>query len=153
MLERVQQAFASCPRPDHFTDYRHCAECAEHDEVLRSRDVDTLRHEDVGNHGWDPICYISPEGFAYYFPALARLALAQPAEPYDWYGWQLLFHLGCDQERIQVCTREQRGSVVGLLHHILETRAQLVDDYVCADALLSAIEDWSNESGIALPAS
>ena len=84
VLETIQQAFASSPRPRHFTNYTHCSECAEHDEVLRSRDVQTLRIEDVGNPGWDPICFISPEGFAYYVPALARLALAQPVEPHGW---------------------------------------------------------------------
>src|SRR5260370_33319542 len=91
-LEAIQQAFATCPRPRHFTNYTHCPECAEHDEVLRSRDLQTLCIEDVGNPGWDPICFISPEGFAYYVPALMRLALSQPGEPYGWDGQQFLFH-------------------------------------------------------------
>jgi len=40
---------------------------------------DTLRIEDVGNPAWDPnLLYHTSEGFAYYFPALARLALAEP---------------------------------------------------------------------------
>jgi hypothetical protein len=84
VLRRIQLAFASRVRPDHFTNYMHCSECAEHDEVLRSRNSDTLRIEDVGNSGCDPICYISPEGFAYYLPALARLALKKRAEPHGW---------------------------------------------------------------------
>src|SRR5690242_13994900 len=93
ILEVVRQAFAVCPRPEHFTDFTHCEECREHDDLLRSRDVDSLRGEDVGNPGWDPLCFTSAEGFAYFFPALARLALDSAGPDRDWYGPQLLFHL------------------------------------------------------------
>jgi hypothetical protein len=99
ILQIIKQAFAECRRPEHFTDYTHCEECAEHDEVLRSRDVDTLRIEDVGNPGWDPICFTTWEGFAYYFPALARLAFAEPEYADGWYGTVLLFHLVGDGRR------------------------------------------------------
>ena len=116
-----------------------CEECAGHDEVLRSRDIETLSIEDVGNPGWDSICFSSPEGFGYYFPALSRLALARP------FGPQLLFHLcnhGRLNERILGCTPEQRRSIVDLLHHILEARADFADSSLCAGELLDAIEYW-----------
>src|SRR5262245_43226978 len=93
ILTAIDAAFGAWPRPQHFTDYRHCCECAEHDELLRSRDRSTLLQADVGNAGWDPICFCSAEGIAYYFPALARFALAEPVPELDWYGWQLIFHL------------------------------------------------------------
>jgi hypothetical protein len=51
VIEEVQAAFAKYERPAHFTDYTHCPECAEHDELLLSRDNDTLRIEHVGNPG------------------------------------------------------------------------------------------------------
>jgi hypothetical protein len=85
---------------------------------------------------------------------LARLALAQAPKSHDWYGPQLLFHLNSgvrSDECMADCTLEQRLSIVGLLHHILETRAQLVDDWSCADDLLNAIEYWSHGSGAATP--
>ena len=149
ILQIVQQAFAGCRRPEHFTNHTHCEECAEHDEVLRSRDVGSLRLEDVGNAGWDPICFISPEGFAYYLPALARLALAQPVEPQGWYGVQLIFHLRGDgrrNQRMLGCTPEQRRAVVAFLRHFIETRASLADGCLCTDDLLQAIEIWSDEA-------
>jgi hypothetical protein len=149
ILQTVQQAFAKCRCPEHFTNHTHCEECAEHDEVLRSRDIHTLRVEDVGNPGWDPFCFTSPEGFAYYLPALARLTLAEQVESHDWYGVQLLFNLcndGRRNERILACTPEQRRSVVALLRHIAETRAELADSYCCSDDLLLALEYWSDES-------
>lgn len=148
ILQSVQQAFAGCRRPEHFTDYMHCEECAEHDEVLRSRDVGTLRIEDVGNPGWDPISFTSPEGFAYYLPALARLTLAEPVEPHGWYGVQLLFHLrhdGRQNRRLLACTSEQRRAIVDFLQHLVGTRAALADSYCSTDDLFQALEIWSDE--------
>lgn len=145
LLETIRQAFSTCPRPLHFTNHTHCCECAEHDQLLLSRDPDTLSIEDAGNAGWDPICFVSPEGFAYYLPALARLALSDPQQ-HDWYGVQLLFHLcydGARNARIEACTTEQRRLVVTLLEHIVETRTQLVETYDCFDQLAGVIEYWS----------
>lgn len=42
LLARIDAAFADVGKPGHFTDYRHCCECAEHDETLRSHDRDSL---------------------------------------------------------------------------------------------------------------
>ena len=152
ILQRVQQAFAVCRRPEHFTDFTHCEECAEYDEVLRSRDIYTLRIEDVGNPGWDPICFVSAEGFAYFLPALARLALGEPDYVRGWYGGQLLFHLCSDgrrNERLLACTPEQRRAVVEFLQHLAETRASLVDSELRTDDLFQAVDIWSDETPVA----
>jgi hypothetical protein len=146
ILDEIAREFAACPRPEHFTDYTHCCECYEHDEVLRSRDRDTLGAEDVGNPGWDPICFVTPEGFAYYLPALARLALSEPDPARDSYVSQLAFHLlydGANNARWQHCTAGQRAAVAALLAHLIETRAALADEAYCADMLLEAFEVWS----------
>jgi hypothetical protein len=113
---------------------------------LRSRDLDTLRIEDVGNAAFDPICFISPEGFAYYMPALARLTLEPPAEPHGWYGEELLFHLRYDEarnRRVLACTPEQRQAITGFLRHLVETRTELLDSYGCTDEMFQALEIWS----------
>jgi hypothetical protein len=152
ILQIVQQAFARCHRPEHFTNYTHCEECAEHDELLRSRDIHTLRIEDVGNPGWDPICFISPAGFAYYLPALACLALAEPDYAHGWYGGQFLWHLCYDGRQNKgrlTCSPEQRRAVVELLRHIAETRASLIESELCTDDLSQAIEIWSDETDVA----
>jgi hypothetical protein len=146
VLEEMRRVFRKRGRPEHFTNYRHCDECAEHDDVLRARDVTSLQMEDVGNPGWDPICFISPEGFAYYLPALVRLALAEPTKERGWYVPQLLFHLcsdGRQNQRILECTVEERRAVVRFLKHVVETRAELADSYSCAEELCRAIEYWS----------
>lgn len=146
ILQAVREAFAGCPRSEHFTNYKHCVECAEHDELLRARDIDTLRIEDVGNVCSDPICFITVEGFLYYLPALARLALDQPVDDNDWYASSLLFHLcgdGPNNRKVQACTPEQRRVIWDFLNHLVETRSALADHSYSADHLLEALEIWS----------
>lgn len=145
ILALIDAEFSAVPRPEHFTDFTHCCECAEHDEALRSRDCASLRIEDVGNPGWDPLCFCSAEGIAYFFPALARLALAEPAGAYGWYGEQLLFHLydSFRENRFyQYCTPSQRTAVAGFLAHVIATRAALIDDHAVADEFLRCHELW-----------
>ena len=144
----VDDAFGLCPRPEHFTNYRHCEECAEHDELLRSRDRETLQVCDVGNPGWDPLCFTSVEGFAYYFPALARILLEDPEDDRDWLAPNLLFHLtyapkGEPNRLIEGFNPAQRRAVRYLLDHLLETRAAQVERWGCAEDLLMAIDLWS----------
>ena len=151
ILERVEQAFAGCRRPEHFTNSKHCEECAEADELFRSRDIRTLGISDVGLPS-GPLCFISPQGFAHFFPALARLALAEPDDFYGWYGCQLLSQLCFDgrrNERFLAFTPEQRHAVVEFLHHLAETRSSLADSEVCTDDLFQAIEIWSDEIPVA----
>lgn len=86
ILQLIARVFSDCRRPEHFTDYRHCPECLDHDNLLRSHDLVSIRLEDVGNACWDPMCFVEPEGFSYYFPALARLTLSPPDDFYGWYA-------------------------------------------------------------------
>ena len=145
VLSVLAVAFAGCERPEHFTNFQHCCECAEHDELLRSRDLDTLRIEDVGNPGWDPLCFTSADGLLYYLPALGRLALTETTDTVDWYGPQLHFHLTYDgtKNRIFVAASlEQRRAVVQLLRHILDSRGELCERCSCRDDLVAAAELW-----------
>jgi len=151
ILERVQQAFAGCRRPEHFTNFKHCEECAEADELFRSRDIHTLSISDVGVPS-GAMSFLSPEGFAYFFPALARITLAEPDDFYGWYGSELFYYLRSDgrrNDRFLAFTPEQRRVVVELLHHITETRAHLADSELCTDELFQAIEIWSDEIPVA----
>lgn len=147
-LAKVEQAFGRCRRPRHFADHTHCEECAEHDALLRERDVSSLKLADVGNPGWDPICFISDEGFLYYLPALARLALQPSTEPYGRYGAQFAWHLRSDgrgNDRWRACTSAQRQAVGFFLRHLIETRADLADEVAASDDLLAALAYWTDE--------
>src|SRR5262245_66457527 len=81
------------PKPEHFTNYRHCCECAEHDATLLAQDVNSISLEQLGTPGWDALCFASPEGFLYYVPALIRITLDTMTKPQERYLDQLLFHL------------------------------------------------------------
>jgi hypothetical protein len=149
ILALIDDAFRDCPAPEHFTNYTHCDECFEHDELLRARDCDTLSMDDVGNAVWDPIAFCSPEGFAYYFPALARMTLAVSDPDGPWYGDQLLVHLERDgkrNDRWQHCTPEQRRAVAALLEHIFETQGDLLSAGVFTEhQFFRTLEVWRDE--------
>jgi hypothetical protein len=120
IIDLVRKAFETGPRPAHFTNYMHCCECAEHDDVLCSRDITSLRVEDVNNAAWDPICFLTTEGFRYYLPALVRLALESSTSQDSWYLPQLLFHLIGDDphnHRVAGCTASQQGAMAAFLWH------------------------------------
>jgi len=149
VLSDLNAAFAACGRPEHFTDYRHCCECPEHDDTLRARDRESLRLEDVGNPGWDPLCFTSAEGLLYYLPALGRLALEEPTRDLDWYAVQLHFHLtysGSENRILRAASPGQRLAVVRLLEHIVVTRAALCDTWSCRADLLAAAELWQDST-------
>jgi len=110
--ESMRQAFAGCPRPSHFTNHRHCSECAEHDATLLARTPDTLTRDDVGTFCWSPIPFTTPEGFAYFLPGQARLVLDDADPAADWFGPQFLSTLlvsGPVNERYQHCSPTQRA--------------------------------------------
>ena len=147
LLALVRGAFASVERPEHFTNHTHCCECAEHDDTLRARDIDTLTFDDLGNGAWDPMAFASPQAFAYFLPALARLALSEPHPTWGWLGPQLGWYLELDGRRNRRWAHfsaEQRDAVRALLEHIFDTRLELIRDYGCEHQLLRTIDVWAD---------
>ena len=138
----------STPKPEHFTDYRHCCECAEHDETLLACDVDSIGLEQLGNPGWDPICFCSPEGMIYYIPALVRLTLDTISNPQQSYLDQMLFHLIKDGPRnrlVSACNEEQRRFIAQFLEYLISEHAEQISSQVFAvDDVLRAHEIWSD---------
>lgn len=143
----VDQAFGSLPKPEHFTNFAHCEECAEHDELLRSRTRETLTFQDVGNPGWEPLCFSSPEGIAFYMPSLARLVFTEPPHGYQWYGCQLLFHLysgGLDNRLYTYCNAEQREAIAVLIGAMIQSNCVDIESSSSEDEFLRAHEIWSH---------
>ncbi len=64
-IDRAKELFKAS-KPEHFTNFNHCEECEEHDQTLLVADIDTIDLGDLGNPGWDPICFAFPEGKKYY---------------------------------------------------------------------------------------
>lgn len=111
LLASVRTAFEGTPRPEHFTNFMHCDECREHDETLRRHTPDTITLDEIGNPGWDPICFALPEAFQYYLPGLIRLAHEARHE----YIGQLLFHLTYDRDRVERFSTQQRLAILAWL--------------------------------------
>ena len=146
ILELIERAFAGMPRPERFTDHPGCCECEEHDALLQSRDRETLSIADVGSQAWNPITMATPAAFAYYLPALARLALEPLPADFDWYGYIILFELRWDgprNKRWAACTSSQRAAVAAFLEHLFDTRADAIRMYDCEKELLEALAVWS----------
>jgi hypothetical protein len=129
VLHRIDRAFEIVPRPDHFTDSTHCSECAEHDELLLNKTAKTITRGDLGNQGWDPINFASDQGWAYYFPALARFAVTPTIwRACDPYVVLLASHLswhGPDNSRLKYCTPEQRSAVAALVDWIARNEEEI----------------------------
>ena len=138
------KALFKVPKPEHFTDYRHCCECAEHDETLLSADIETIGLKELGNPGWDPMCFASPEGKKYYFPALIRLSLETIES--EFYLDQFLFHLewdGPDNDFYLSCSKEQRAFIADFLAYLIDAYAETIENNFSADSALKCYEIWS----------
>ena len=143
ILTVIDATFGSYQRPEHFTDFTHCSECAEHDALLRSRSRGELRTADVSNPGWNPICFVSNEAFAYLVPDLVRLAL-QPTKS-DWSFPNLLFHLTNEDERnryLTLFTARERSALLAFLRHVAATRGPALETFLPTGAIAPAIDLW-----------
>jgi hypothetical protein len=150
-MDWVQQAklVFNVPKPEHFADYRHCCECAEHDQVLLTCDVDSIGLEQLGNPGWDPLCFSSAEGLIHYLPALIRITLDTIEKPRETYVDQLLFHLikdGAGNSLVSACSKEQRDFIAAFLKYLLANHAAHINKGAFTrDDTVRALEIWSTE--------
>ncbi len=142
-IDRAKELFKAS-KPEHFTNFNHCEECEEHDQTLLVADIDTIDLGDLGNPGWDPICFAFPEGKKYYLPAFIRLSLGTMMD--EFYLDQFLFHLegdGPNNEFYMSCTKEQRNFVASFIEYVIEEYAEEVETNLCADRALRSYEIWS----------
>jgi hypothetical protein len=147
-MEWIQQAkqLFKVPKPAHFTNHQHCCECAEHDATLVTADVDSIGVQQLGNPGWDPLCFAAVEGLLYYLPALIRLTLETMDTSQERYLDQLLFHLmrdGKDHELVRACSPAQRAFITEFLAHLMEQYSVEIDQCSYAGDMLKAYEIWS----------
>ncbi len=144
ILADINAAFVATARPQRFTPLVADFEDEDHEALLQSRDRQTLTREDVPP-GWDPMHSCTAEAIAYYFPCLASFALLSPRDPWDWYGQQLIFHLGHKAESnrfLNFCTPAQRRTVLSLLQHIATSRQSLIAENSVGDDLFECIRAW-----------
>lgn len=134
----VHQAFQGSPRPKHFTNYKHCEECEEHDDLFRSRDIDTLEIDDINNGCWDPVCFLTPQGWLYYFPAFVRLTLENLEDSY--FGQFLFFLTRATSDSFSLFNQEQKTAVLKFLRHVRDNHEDLYEGE--ESELNSAVFAW-----------
>ena len=120
-LEEIKKMFAAESRPEAYTDYNHCEECADHNETLKNYDRYALPLEELNNPGWDPICFVTPEAFRYLFPRLCELAYGEGNE---YYLGQFLFHL---ENNVDLLTKAEKEKVYELLVDIYSKNSDEID--------------------------
>lgn len=144
LTQQVEAAFAEVPRPARFTDRDHCCECAEHDDTLAAFERDTIGLAQLGNPGWDPLCFVLPEAFLYYFPAMARLVLDPEGD--DGYLEQFLFHMTYEGEESRFFrhfSKPQRQAALALLRHLRADKAERIEEWNLETDLDTALALWT----------
>ena len=152
IVDEATEVFGKVARPEHFTDFTHCSECAEHDGTLSAHTPDTITREALGHAGWDPITFATDSGFRYFLPALIRMALTGTGD--DYYIDQFLSQVirdGPRNTRWCACTVEERTVLRKALNWLLEERAEDIDNNLDADQLMQAIDIWSDDGKAELP--
>lgn len=109
VLAAIDQAFGSIPRPEIMTrNPHHCDECEEHERVMKGVTPLNITLKEIGNPGWDPVCYVTDEAYRYFMPGFVRLIFS------DDYLDQFIFHI---ESRLapELFTHEQRHAVIQLI--------------------------------------
>lgn len=143
-VNKAKHVFKS-EKPEHFTDYLHCEECADHDETLLQFEIDTLGLEELGNPGWDPICFCSPEAKLYLTPALIRLSLETISDHF--YFGQFLFHLeyqGKQSAYYVFCSPLQRAFISRFIEFMILTYPFEIEYNSYVDEAFSVYQIWSD---------
>ncbi len=133
-------------KPQHFTNYKHCEECQEHDETLINSSIDTISLEELGNPAWEPICFCHNEGKKYYIPAFIRLSLASIDD--EFYLGQFLFHLESNGKRNDLflaCNSQQRQFIAKFIAYMIDNFAEQIEKNHYTDRILTVYDIWSDE--------
>jgi hypothetical protein len=145
LIDNLYLAFNCYARPEHFTDYKHCDECLEHDQTMNSADLKTLNGSHVGTAGWSPFSFLTTEGFGYYMPRLLELSVRREKNKHGESVLSiLLFHLAPskDYDRFSGYSDVQRKVVLEALKLMLERhQSEIVEEFIQED-LESAIKYW-----------
>lgn len=132
------------PKPKHFTNFNHCEECAEHNQILLDNNIDTIGLDELGKPGWDPMCFSSEQGKKYYMPALIRLSLDTISN--EFYLGKLLSHLENDEsgkKLIENCNFEQQEFIASFIKYLIDNHAQEIENNCCLKKAIRIHKAWS----------
>ncbi|MBB3167296.1 DUF6714 family protein [Simiduia aestuariiviva] len=146
IVKDLYYVFSCYPRPLNFTDYKHCPECEDHNETMKSATLATLESKHLGCVGYSPWCFLTEEGFAHYIPRILELAITGKGNAHgELFLDDILYVLAPkpEHDRFQRYTKHQCMAVFqALLYANKNFREQLVECF-SHDDMDSALEYWS----------
>jgi hypothetical protein len=91
----IDNAFGKAQKPEHSNLYyaRYDDpndEFKQHDELLNSKNRDSLIREDLGSIGWNPVDSMTADGWRYWLPSLARISVEPENTGREPFLWDLL---------------------------------------------------------------
>lgn len=147
IINDAYRAFSNFSRPEHFTNYAHCEECAEHDETMRSCSLSDIGSNQVGNPGWSPIPFLTEQAYGYVMPRLLELALNNSFNnDNDPFVFQYLLALTPSPEHrtLDYFTPEQATVILNSLYYIRDHMATVIENECCESNLVEAITLWQS---------
>jgi len=145
ILNNLYETFSEHKRPSHFTDYQHCPECNDHDQMMLSATLETLDSEHLGNAGWSPFSFLTVDGFSHYMPRIMELAITGKGNVHgEFFLTDFLFHLNPseDYDRFTSYSYEQCKSILDALLYTQEKYKSEIEDEFSVEDMESAISYW-----------
>ena len=149
IISNLYSTFALRIRPDHFTKFDHCPECAEHDESLRSLGLNEIGPIQVGHSGYGPISFLTAEALAYCMPRFLEMVLMdENNDQGDDFIGDFIWHLAPteDFDRFSGYTNKERTAVLDTLDYIYESMHGVVKRNSVERELEDAILYWSKDT-------
>jgi hypothetical protein len=135
-LALVDRAFGDAPRPQHFTEFSHCEECADHDRTFLQHTRESISRHALGHPGWNPISFVTSEGYRYYVPALARIALNRK----DSSEYLEQFVGDLRDELFTTFNAEQAAALSAFLVYLRESRESDIRSNPCPHEILEQLD-------------
>jgi len=142
----VYSGFANIARPQHFTDYAHCEECAEYDRQLQSVEGRALSASDIGTVAWGPIPFLTPQAMAYYLPRLIELALNgarnKENDPFVCQFLNQVARYGKGAKQFSCLSAEHKLLMLRSLEYISAAYLPEIEAQFYGDMLQEALHGW-----------
>jgi hypothetical protein len=144
--KELYDLFSAFSKPAHSTNFEHCPECAEYDELLMSVAREDLTIEQIGTVCWGPVAFLTPDAMAYYLPRLMELALAGvPNKDREPFFVQFLNQIGLhDPTEPQFSRLElhHKALVFRCIDQLGSKYRKEIEEECCEDWLIDALAKW-----------
>ena len=145
IINNAYKEFSFFERPMHFTDYKHCEECEDHDETMRSCNLRDIGAKEVGNPGWSPLPLLTEHALGYVMPRLIEMALnLEKNADGDIFIFDFLLCLTPNKEykRFNNYSSGQINIIQQCLKYIKNNYTSYIDECMCEEELQEAISTW-----------